>query len=95
MTTPAPKPLRDDAPGGAPGDERSLKYQRLTQEEHVAHRGAMYVGSMALERSAQWVAERTGDRVSVAQREVEFVPAVYKLFDELVTNAVDAAGTRR
>jgi hypothetical protein len=51
----------------------------------------MYVGSSELERSMQLLATRDGDGVSVEQREIEFVPAVYKLFDELVTNAVDAA----
>jgi DNA topoisomerase-2 len=82
---------------GKPAMDRSVKYRKLTQLEHVAHRGSMYLGSMALERTPQWVATlndvgpEDAASLTVARKDVAFVPAVFKLYDEVVTNAVDAS----
>lgn len=93
MSTPKPHAVADPHLRAAATDERADKYRRLTQEEHVKKRGAMYLGSMALETSPQWVATRDGDALTVTRKDVAFVPAMYKLFDEVATNAVDAAAT--
>ncbi len=66
-------------------DDRSSKYRRLTQVEHVAHRAAMYLGSTSVEQTMQWVATRESDTIIVACKEISFVPALYKLYDEVVT----------
>lgn len=78
-------------------------YQKKTPLEHVLLRPGMYIGSVEPARDAMWVLqEEAGDaKVSprVRQQTVEYVPALYKIFDEIVVNAVDnktrdAAGMR-
>ena len=66
--------------------------QAMSDVEHVKLRSGMYVGSTAQEEREALCA-RVGDEgaVEVKRRRVEVVPALVKLFDEVVSNALDEA----
>jgi DNA topoisomerase-2 len=60
-------------------------YKKVTQVEHVLLRPDMYVGSIEPTSCEQWVWDE--DRFML--REIEFHPALYKIFDEILVNAAD------
>lgn len=62
------------------------RYQLKTQREHVLLRPETYAGSMEPETRTMWV---LGANDVFEKREVVFVPALYKIFDEIVVNAAD------
>lgn len=65
-----------------------IKYIKLDQREHVLKRPTMYVGSVALDTSCKtWVWD-DGNK-AMARRAVEYVPALLKIFDEILVNAID------
>ena len=74
------------------GDARAAGYRQLSDIEHVRERCGMYAGSDKPERSAQWVGHVSSEGLRVEKREIEFVPAMRKLFCEVLDNATDAAG---
>ena len=77
----APKASRA-APGGV-----AATYRKLDHREHVMMRPGMYVGSMDVERCDAWVHDAQEGRM--VKREVAYVPALLKVFDEVLMNAVD------
>ncbi|KGO74230.1 DNA topoisomerase II, eukaryotic-type [Penicillium italicum] len=100
--TPAPKragskPLADVENESHGGDvaadstsktgNASDKYQKLTQLEHIIKRPDTYIGS--IERTTQQMWVYNSGTESMEYREVNFVPGLYKIFDEIVVNAAD------
>lgn len=63
------------------------KYKELTETEHVLLRPGMYVGSVKPELSTQFVFDYKDQ--TMVQKEVEYVPAMLKLIDEVVSNSCD------
>lgn len=59
-------------------------YQKFTQQEHVLNRPDMYVGSVQLCTEKMWVYD-IGKGMDY--RKIEFVPALFKIFDEIIMNA--------
>ena len=62
-------------------------YKEVEPREHVLLRPDTYVGSINREKSAKWVL-RPG-KFKFTHEEIEFVPALYKIFDEVLVNAAD------
>jgi DNA topoisomerase-2 len=62
-------------------------YKKVTQLEHVLLRPDTYVGSTQSEKKTMWVLEDDGTRI--VEREISYVPALYKIFDEILVNAAD------
>ena len=62
-----------------------MTYERLTDVEHVLKRPDMYVGSMEKDKQMTWVFEEG----KIIEKELIFSPALPKLFDEAMANAVD------
>jgi len=87
----AKAPAAPSASGASTADASA--YQQLTAVEHVLHRPEMYVGPVQPRTESAWVFEDG----RMVYREVSYVPALLKLFDELLVNAMDnvqrAAGT--
>ena len=74
------------------------RYQLKTLREHVLLRPDTYVGSITPVTRHMWVLDRARGRI--VRREATFVPALYKIFDEILVNAMDnrqrdPAGTTR
>ena len=63
------------------------KYKELTETEHVLSRPNMYVGSIKPELSTMFVFDYN-EQIMV-QKEVEYVPAILKLIDEVISNSCD------
>lgn len=61
------------------------KYQKLTDIEHVLLRPFMYIGSITPHTGDQYLY----DGEKIWKEEVEYNPGFIKLFDEIISNAVD------
>ena len=60
-------------------------YKKLSQREHVLHRPNMYIGEIKKTLEEMWVFENN----KMTKRMVEYSPAFLKIFDEVLTNALD------
>jgi len=63
----------------------SDKYRKFSQIEHVLARPGMYVGDIKNTKTETWVIEE--DTAMLAN--CEWNPGIYKIFDEIITNAAD------
>jgi len=61
------------------------EYARLSHVEHILKRPDTYVGSLAAEPGNYWV--RDGDHFKLSELSVS--PALVKIFDEVLVNAID------
>lgn len=62
-------------------------YQKKTQLEHILLRPDTYIGSVEKVTENQWVFNETDGKM--VQRELTYVPGLYKIFDEILVNAAD------
>ena len=60
-------------------------YQKKSQLEHVLHRPGMYIGDIDKTTSERWVFSNG----VIVKQQLTFSPGLYKIFDEIFTNAVD------
>ena len=63
------------------------RYKKFTQIEHVLARPGMYIGEIATVTSEQWILEEKSEKI--ISKFVKWNPGIYKIFDEIVTNASD------
>uniref|UniRef100_A0A3B3UNK1 DNA topoisomerase 2 n=1 Tax=Poecilia latipinna TaxID=48699 RepID=A0A3B3UNK1_9TELE len=61
-------------------------YQKKTPLEHILLRPDTYVGSLEPVTQQMWVFD---EDVGMNQREITYVPGLYKIFDEILVNAAD------
>jgi DNA topoisomerase-2 len=62
-------------------------YQKKTQLEHILLRPDTYIGSTEPDSRMMWVMDTALGRMK--QKEITFVPGLYKIFDEIIVNAAD------
>ena len=62
-------------------------YQKLTQLEHIIKRPDTYIGSVERTEQSMWVYNKTTSLMEY--RSINFVPGLYKIFDEILVNAAD------
>ena len=60
-------------------------YQKKTQLEHILLRPDTYIGSTEAQQQRLWI----HDGEQLVLQDVEFVPGLYKIFDEILVNAAD------
>ena len=60
-------------------------YQKKTQLEHVLHRPGMYIGDIDHVTAERWIF----DGNVFVRKNVSYSPGLYKIFDEIFTNATD------
>ena len=82
----APNPTARPAKSPAAG-ERAARYQKVEQREHILMRPDTYVGSVHEQPLERWVYDDATQ--SLGPREVRIVPALFKIFDEILVNASD------
>ena len=63
------------------------RYQKLEQREHVLKRPNMYIGSVEKDTYTTWVF--SAEEKSMMKKELSYTPGLYKIFDEIVVNAID------
>ena len=78
------KPLQ---PATAHNEERAVEdiYQKKTQLEHILLRPDTYIGSTEKQQQKMWVHTVAG----LSYSDIEYVPGLYKIFDEILVNAAD------
>lgn len=57
-------------------------YQRKTQLEHILLRPDTYIGSTEETTQPMWVYDE--DKKAIIQKQITFVPGLYKIFDEIL-----------
>ncbi|KAH8333743.1 hypothetical protein KR059_002916 [Drosophila kikkawai] len=62
-------------------------YQKKSQLEHILLRPDSYIGSVEFTKELMWVFDSELKRM--VQKEISFVPGLYKIFDEILVNAAD------
>lgn len=82
----APKPLQPTSSHNE--DTRSVEdiYQKKTQLEHILLRPDTYIGSTEKQQQKMWVHK---EGVGLTYADIEYVPGLYKIFDEILVNAAD------
>ncbi|QDS73057.1 DNA topoisomerase 2 [Venturia effusa] len=78
----APKPKGKAGPTNA-----SQKYQKISHVEHILIRPDTYIGSVEMTDKEMWVYNTEKDLIEF--RQVNYVPGLYKIFDEVLVNAAD------
>lgn len=69
---------------------RDNKIRQLTDKQHVKMRPQMYVGATEAEEfKNRWVIDE--DTGKYVQRDIKTIPALVKLFDEIISNSIDEA----
>lgn len=63
------------------------KYKSMTQREHILLRPDTYVGDINKQKELMWIYDRSIDKI--VRKEIEYVPGLYKIFDEILLNARD------
>ena len=62
-------------------------YQKLSQLEHVLQRPNSYIGSVESDTTNMWV--MNDDKTHMEERPIKYSPGLYKIFDEILVNAID------
>lgn len=62
-------------------------YRKMTQLEHVIARPDTYVGSVQMQTEKMWVWSE--ELEMMINKQINFVPGLYKIFDEILVNAAD------
>lgn len=65
----------------------SEKYQKISQLEHILKRPDTYIGSVEVQEFQQWIYDEKTDMM--IERQVNIVPGLFKIFDEILVNAAD------
>lgn len=65
--------------------------KQLSQIEHVRHRPSMYVGSIVKETQQEFIISETETKEEIfIPSEREYIPALIKIFNEIIDNSIDA-----
>ncbi|SPN98603.1 related to DNA topoisomerase II [Cephalotrichum gorgonifer] len=87
LDSPQPPP----APAGGSkktAEERAAEtYQQLSPIQHIIKRPDTYIGSVEMTESQMWVFNKESKQMEL--RKVNYVPGLYKIFDEILVNAAD------
>ncbi|XP_044258662.1 DNA topoisomerase 2 [Tribolium madens] len=82
-TSPPPKPK----PKPKPKQTIEETYQKKSQLEHILLRPDTYIGSVEKVEENMWVYD--SDKELIVQKNISYVPGLYKIFDEILVNAAD------
>jgi DNA topoisomerase-2 len=63
------------------------QYQRKTDRQHILDNPDTYIGSVENIESDMWIYDESQNRIY--QKTIEYIPGLYKLFDEGIVNARD------
>lgn len=75
---------------GQGGDaDLSNKYQQKTPEQHVLDNPDTYIGSVEQIEDLVWVLNDNENGQKIVQRQVKYIPGLFKLFDEGIVNCRD------
>ena len=67
--------------------KEDCEWEKFTHEEHVLKLPDTYIGSVEKTTEELWVYDEKEDRM--VKKLVTYIPGQYKIFDEVIVNAVD------
>jgi DNA topoisomerase-2 len=62
-------------------------YQKKTPIEHILTRPDTYIGDITEQNELMWVFDNESKQIK--EKEIKYVPGLYKIFDEIIVNAGD------
>ena len=65
----------------------AVQYQRKTDKQHILDNPDTYIGSVENVDAYMWVYDAGSNRIVL--KTIEYIPGLYKLFDEGIVNARD------
>jgi DNA topoisomerase II len=67
------------------------RYQKKTPVEHILLRPQMYIGSIDQTLGPMWVLDQgqDEDEKKIVEQEIQMIPGLFKLYDEVLVNAYD------
>lgn len=65
------------------------KYRKMSQYEHIIKRPDTYIGSVKTEVDKQYLLCDENDKKSIKEKEINNIQGLYKIFDEIIVNAID------
>tara|TARA_B110000208_G_C11789740_1_gene437003 strand:- start:65 stop:3499 length:3435 start_codon:yes stop_codon:yes gene_type:complete len=65
------------------------QYQKKTQLEHILLRPDTYIGSISSNNEKLWIYNEKNNKIE--KKNILYIPALYKIFDEIMVNARDSA----
>ncbi|XP_046659381.1 DNA topoisomerase 2-like isoform X2 [Homalodisca vitripennis] len=79
----------EEPPKKAPAKKLTVEkiYQKKSQLEHILLRPDTYIGSVEPVTETMWVYD--AELEAMSQKEITYVPGLYKIFDEILVNAAD------
>jgi len=75
------------ASASASGSAELGKYQKMSDKEHILKKPDTYIGSIDMTQTETYVYNT--ETSSIVQREISYIPGLYKLFDEGAVNSRD------
>lgn len=81
-------PAKKEPPAKASKKQTIEKtYQKKSQLEHILLRPDTYIGSVEQTKDNMWIYDT--EKECMVQKEIRYVPGLYKIFDEILVNAAD------
>lgn len=62
-------------------------YQKKTPIEHILTRPDTYIGDVKIQKESMWI--YSSEKNMLVEKEINYVPGLYKIFDEIIVNASD------
>ena len=64
-------------------------YQKLSLKDHIQKLPDTYVGDIDIQCELFYTISKNDNKISIVKKEIKYVPGLYKIFDEIIVNAVD------
>ncbi|KAG0265402.1 DNA topoisomerase 2 [Mortierella polycephala] len=86
---PPPPPPKTQKKGSEYNETKTIEeiYQKKTPLEHILLRPDTYIGTTEMNQQSLWVLDP--DSTKFVNRQVNIVPGLYKIVDEIIVNAAD------
>ena len=65
------------------------QYIKKDPIEHIMLRPDMYIGSITLKKTEEYIAEKVDDTYKIYKKEIRVSPAIVRVFIEAISNAID------
>ncbi|KAG0208879.1 DNA topoisomerase 2 [Mortierella sp. GBA30] len=87
--TPSPPPPKSHKKTTDYNENKTIEeiYQKKTPREHILLRPDTYIGTTEMNQQSLWVLDP--DSTKFVNRQVNIVPGLYKIVDEIIVNAAD------
>jgi len=71
-------------------EEDKKNYKKLTHIQHILHRPSTYIGSIEKTTELMYIMDYSNpDEPMIVKKNIEYIPGLYKIFDEILVNATD------